>query len=246
MKIKDLPDDIKKLALLRQVEQGNPENGDVCLTIAAQGGFIWERTLEGLEAWREADDGNYQPIRDFHAKEPKQEEGNGKDTLARLIAGRYPNPGNWPEDFEHENGNYENICAKCEEKFMGYKHRMVCKACFTTAAAKYLPATPYQEQEKNPPAPAPFTPKTGDEVMVESTNGIGKLKRIFLFTHQSGAHYCLVKSSYDYIFRTMEPVHAIPYNNIYPVPIFTLSLTEAREEIAKSRGCKVEGVIIKV
>lgn len=38
-------------------------------------------------------------------------------------------PGDWPEDFTHENGNYQNKCCKCGEPFMGHKRRVVCRLC---------------------------------------------------------------------------------------------------------------------
>ena len=38
-------------------------------------------------------------------------------------------PHDWPEDFNHENGNYQNRCCQCEVDFAGYKRRVVCKAC---------------------------------------------------------------------------------------------------------------------
>jgi hypothetical protein len=37
--------------------------------------------------------------------------------------------GNWPEDFEHENGNYANQCKECKMLFVGHKRRLVCKLC---------------------------------------------------------------------------------------------------------------------
>ncbi len=35
----------------------------------------------------------------------------------------------WPEDFSHENGNYQNQCVGCGEMFKGHKRRVVCRAC---------------------------------------------------------------------------------------------------------------------
>ena len=35
----------------------------------------------------------------------------------------------WPEDFAHENGRYQNSCAVCGEIFHGYKRRVVCRRC---------------------------------------------------------------------------------------------------------------------
>ena len=35
----------------------------------------------------------------------------------------------WVEDFQHENGQYSCKCVKCENVFIGYKRRAVCKLC---------------------------------------------------------------------------------------------------------------------
>lgn len=37
----------------------------------------------------------------------------------------------WPEDFNHENGKYINICTYCKGQFMGHKRRVICKECYT-------------------------------------------------------------------------------------------------------------------
>jgi hypothetical protein len=36
---------------------------------------------------------------------------------------------NFTEDFKHENGNYENICHTCGNRFLGHKRRITCKEC---------------------------------------------------------------------------------------------------------------------
>lgn len=36
---------------------------------------------------------------------------------------------NWPEDFGHENGDYQNQCVHCGQFFIGYKRRVVCRVC---------------------------------------------------------------------------------------------------------------------
>jgi len=41
----------------------------------------------------------------------------------------YSNPKDWPEDFSHENGNYQCRCVGCGELFTGHKRRVVCKEC---------------------------------------------------------------------------------------------------------------------
>lgn len=47
--------------------------------------------------------------------------------------------GNWDEDKGHENGNYNCVCCKCGNTFIGHKRRVVCKICHT-------PPTYTQEQ----------------------------------------------------------------------------------------------------
>ena len=38
---------------------------------------------------------------------------------------------NWPEDFSHENGNYNNECYLYKVVFVGHKRRKVCRVCAT-------------------------------------------------------------------------------------------------------------------
>lgn len=40
---------------------------------------------------------------------------------------RRDDPGDWPEDSAHENGDYENECAICGATFFGHKRRVICK-----------------------------------------------------------------------------------------------------------------------
>lgn len=37
----------------------------------------------------------------------------------------------YPEDYDHENGNYANQCIDCDQLFMGHKRRVICKKCLT-------------------------------------------------------------------------------------------------------------------
>ncbi len=47
---------------------------------------------------------------------------------------------NWTEDFADENGNYQNTCSSCGEKFLGHKRRVTCKGCAALAAiGKVMP-----------------------------------------------------------------------------------------------------------
>lgn len=38
-------------------------------------------------------------------------------------------PGDWPEDFALDNGNYLHHCTDCDQPFIGYKRRYTCKPC---------------------------------------------------------------------------------------------------------------------
>lgn len=38
-------------------------------------------------------------------------------------------PRSWPEDFNGENGCYENSCCYCRHPFLGHKRRVICKVC---------------------------------------------------------------------------------------------------------------------
>ena len=60
MKIKDLPQEIKELALLRQKQFEGETNENVDLDDA----FIWMDTKEGLDFWGEIDEGNFKPFYD--------------------------------------------------------------------------------------------------------------------------------------------------------------------------------------
>ena len=42
-----------------------------------------------------------------------------------------PNPeGDWPEDWQYENGQYTCKCCNCKDWFQGHKRRVTCKKCF--------------------------------------------------------------------------------------------------------------------
>lgn len=43
----------------------------------------------------------------------------------------------WPEDFIHENGNYQNKCCHCKTLFIGHKRRQSCKKCSEDGMSKY-------------------------------------------------------------------------------------------------------------
>ena len=73
-------------------------------------------------------------------------------------------PQDWPEDFSHENGNYENRCARCRRSFTGHKRRVVCRIC----------------EVSPPPAPAEPT-ETMKEVLSEITFNYMREDRRFVF-----------------------------------------------------------------
>lgn len=43
---------------------------------------------------------------------------------------------NWPEDFSHENGNYNNTCCMCKIVFVGHKRRYICRVCATPESVR--------------------------------------------------------------------------------------------------------------
>lgn len=45
-------------------------------------------------------------------------------------------PEDWPEDFDHENGNYDCICHDCGLHFMGHKRRIICRSCASDNCTK--------------------------------------------------------------------------------------------------------------
>jgi hypothetical protein len=45
-------------------------------------------------------------------------------------------PGDWPEDFGNENGNYLNRCIICKDQFAGHKLRIVCRVCEQNSETK--------------------------------------------------------------------------------------------------------------
>jgi len=38
---------------------------------------------------------------------------------------------NWQSDYPRENGCYQNSCSSCKNKFVGHKHRYLCRKCDT-------------------------------------------------------------------------------------------------------------------
>ena len=50
--------------------------------------------------------------------------------------------GDWPEDFDRENGNYQNRCQECRRDFRGMKRRRVCKVCAQSFLSKQFDNTP--------------------------------------------------------------------------------------------------------
>ncbi len=51
----------------------------------------------------------------------------------------------WPEDFDHENGNYSCRCSTCGATFTSHKRRTTCKECVVTE-----PVSPAPKYRKKP------------------------------------------------------------------------------------------------
>jgi hypothetical protein len=59
--------------------------------------------------------------------------------------------GNWPEDFSHENGNYQCLCCSCNKVFVGHKRRVVCKQCSTEAVIEEVFIAMCERESPNSP-----------------------------------------------------------------------------------------------
>jgi hypothetical protein len=57
--------------------------------------------------------------------EPEKEENTVKESISEIRIG----PRSFPEDYSDENGNYLNVCGKCDNVFSGHKRRVRCKLC---------------------------------------------------------------------------------------------------------------------
>lgn len=57
-----------------------------------------------------------------------REQKESRERLSQLFP-IIPNGINWPEDINHENGNYMCTCLACGEQFQGHKRRVRCKQC---------------------------------------------------------------------------------------------------------------------
>lgn len=66
MLIKDLPEEIRVLALKNQVAQGNLENLEADLNKGSDcGGFWWDESSEGFEYWSDINKGNFGRVFDL-------------------------------------------------------------------------------------------------------------------------------------------------------------------------------------
>ncbi len=63
----------------------------------------------------------------------------------------------WPDDADHENGNYQNKCLGCGEYFIGHKRRCFCRKCSDASKARWESLTPEQRAEEQRKADAELT-----------------------------------------------------------------------------------------
>lgn len=47
----------------------------------------------------------------------------------KVLIPDFNSPRNWTEDYQLENGNYTCFCRICNNTFIGYKRRVICKVC---------------------------------------------------------------------------------------------------------------------
>jgi hypothetical protein len=94
MKIKDLPQEIKELALLRQKEYGNNRSALADLADGSES-FFWDDTREEWDFWNKINQGNFQPFYDRYPQpnpitEHLQSLGYTVTELARHFNAKYP------------------------------------------------------------------------------------------------------------------------------------------------------------
>ncbi len=51
------------------------------------------------------------------------------EDITKVPFGVKETPGDWPEDYAHENGCYQCKCFQCGNLFHGHKRRALCKVC---------------------------------------------------------------------------------------------------------------------
>jgi len=63
-----------------------------------------------------------------HNCDCKSGEDCGGEPLVCLVY-LYESDRSFKEDYDHENGQYINVCMYCKNQFMGHKRRVCCKEC---------------------------------------------------------------------------------------------------------------------
>jgi len=74
------------------------------------------------------------------------------DAVKDAVFASMAKPGDWPEDFGHENGQYLCSCCECKRTFTAHKRRVVCKLC-ALAAPSPAPAVPSVDGPPEDPTP---------------------------------------------------------------------------------------------
>ena len=63
----------------------------------------------------------------------------------------------WPQDADHENGNYQNKCRGCGAYFIGHKRRCFCRKCSGASKARWESLTSEQRADEQRKADAELT-----------------------------------------------------------------------------------------
>jgi len=117
--IKQYPKWVQEIAIQRQVEQGNEANVELeVIDTKAKGNFQWHDTIEDYDIWEEAENGNLQPLADFHGvkidengeevREMPIISQDGEKVIPRNVADYYQ------ELFNHMNDEYGLILTISE------------------------------------------------------------------------------------------------------------------------------------
>lgn len=67
---------------------------------------------------------------------------NAPENVQPVSQGQYITPLDWPDDFSHENGNYNCHCVDCGKTFVGHKRRVQCKLCAEKTSSQRQSDTP--------------------------------------------------------------------------------------------------------
>ncbi len=112
-----------------------------------------ERYFCGMMAWKQTAETKDRKLSEELTKRVDERVAKRLSEQAQQPASK-----DWKEDFEHENGMYQNKCTLCDSVFLGHKRRVVCKVCAEE------PASPVRGLSKPAEQPAQDPTVTRDQI----------------------------------------------------------------------------------